>query len=61
MTVWDSGFYSIPGPEITIDDVTYQFESLRVYSSYTPKKDSLDLYDIQESYIEIPEIGRAHV
>lgn len=55
VTVWDSGFYSIPGPEITIDDVTYQFESLRLYSSYTPKIDSLDLYDIQESYIEIPE------
>ncbi|MDC3252783.1 hypothetical protein OAU25_00875 [Crocinitomicaceae bacterium] len=55
ITIWDSGTYNILGAQITIDDTAFEFESVRVFSSYTPKIDNLELYDIHERYLEIPE------
>lgn len=54
VTIWDSGTYILPGPNIVIDDSTYRFNNLSLYATYSAKVKGVDIYDIKENYAEIP-------
>lgn len=55
VTIWDSGTYILPGPNIVIDDSTYRFNNISLYADYTAPVKGVDIYDIRENYAEIPE------
>lgn len=53
--IWDSGSFSIPGPDIFINDSTFTFDDIRIYCDLSEKQSDVDLYDIRENYAELPE------
>lgn len=55
VTAWDSGQFQIPGPWITINDSSYQFEAVSVQCNLLPTQDDVDLYDIREQFSELPQ------
>ena len=55
VTVWDSGEFVIPGPDIIIADSTFQFPELKVKASLVAPKKDIDIYDIHENYTDIPD------
>lgn len=55
ITAWDSGMYLIPGPEVRINDSTFQFDEIVVAVHLVAPKDDIDLYDIRENFADIPE------
>lgn len=54
ITTWDSGRYSLPGPQIVINDSTFQFASVYVTAFLTDPIDGMDIYDIKENYAKLP-------
>ena len=54
ITAWDSGTFIIPGQKIHINDSTYTFDDLIVECSLVDVIDGVDLYDIKESFADIP-------
>lgn len=55
VTVWDSGEFVIPGPNIIIEDSTFQFPDLTINASLVDQKKDIDIYDIHENYADIPD------
>lgn len=55
VTAWDSGLYVLPGPAISINDSTYNFDNVAVGIHLSDKIDGVDLYDIRENFTEIPD------
>jgi len=55
VTIWDSGTYILPGPNIVIDDSTYRFKDLTLYATYSPQVKGVDIYDIHENFADIPD------
>jgi hypothetical protein len=54
ITVWDSGAFIIPGPEITIEKKRLQFPSVSIKGVYTPIVQGRDLEEIQQSFANLP-------
>lgn len=54
VTIWDSGTFILPAPRISIDDSTYKFQDIVIYANYTKTIKEIDIYDINESFAEIP-------
>jgi hypothetical protein len=54
ITVWDSGTFALPGPEIKIGKQQLQFPSVRFSGRLAPAIKGLDTYDIKESFAELP-------
>lgn len=54
VTVWDSGVFIIPGPTVYINGNSFQFNDLRISCDFAKKQQGVDLYDIRETYAEIP-------
>ena len=54
VTIWDSGTFILPAPHISIDDSSYKFQDIVIYADYTKQVNGLDIYDINESFTEIP-------
>tara|TARA_B110000908_G_scaffold127167_1_gene149235 strand:+ start:215 stop:1168 length:954 start_codon:yes stop_codon:yes gene_type:complete len=54
VTIWDSGTFILPAPHISIDDSSYKFQDIVIYANYTKQVKGLDIYDINESFAEIP-------
>lgn len=55
VTAWDSGLYILPGPNIFINDSSYQFSDLTVSCLLVDPIDGIDLYDIKENFADIPD------
>ena len=55
VTAWDSGLYVLPGPAISINDSTYNFDNIAIGIHLSDKIDGVDLYDIRENFTEIPD------
>ena len=55
ITTWDSGLFVIPGPAVTINDSTYYFEDVAIASYLVDPVDGIDLYDIRENFVDIPD------
>lgn len=55
VTAWDSGIFIIPGPRLIFKDSTYQFDDLVFHCVLVPKKEDVDLYDIRESFTDLPD------
>lgn len=55
VTVWDSGAFVLPGPDIIINDSTHTFQKLKIAATYSPHIKDVDLYDIKENFTEIPD------
>ncbi len=54
VTIWDSGTFILTAPHISIDDSSYKFQDIVIYADYTKQVNGLDIYDINESFTEIP-------
>lgn len=54
VTAWDSGMYLIPGPSIVINDSTFTLPDISLTCYLSDPIDGIDLYDIRESYADIP-------
>ena len=55
ITCWDSGTVVLPEAMIIIDDSTYYFESLRLNCGLVKAVKNQDIYDIKESFADVPE------
>lgn len=55
VTIWDSGTFILPAPRIYINDSSYKFQDIVIYANYTKQIKGVDIYDINESFAEIPE------
>ena len=55
VTVWDSGTFIINAPTVTINDSTYRFNPVKLYSNYSLDNKDIDLYDIHENFTDVPE------
>jgi hypothetical protein len=55
VTVWDSGTYVIESPTILLDDSTIYFPSVVLNASLVEGKQGQDIYDIKESFAQIPD------
>lgn len=55
ITCWDSGTVVLPEAMIVIDDSTYYFESLRLNCGLVKAVKNQDIYDIKESFADVPE------
>ena len=55
ITCWDSGTVVIPEQAITIGDSTYYFYSLRLNCGLVASAKDKDIYDIKESFADVPE------
>ena len=55
VTIWDSGTFVLPAPRINIDDSSYKFQDIVIYADYTKQIKGIDIYDINESFAEIPD------
>jgi len=55
ITCWDSGTVVIPETMIVIDDSTYYFESLRLNCGLVKSVKNQDIFDIKESFADVPE------
>ena len=51
---WDSGIFIIPGQHFTINGSTHTFPDLTIASYLTNPIEGIDIYDIKESYAELP-------
>lgn len=55
ITVWDSGAFLLPGPQIVIDDSTFEFKNITIKATYSKSVKGVDIYDIKENFAEIPD------
>ncbi|MCH2231217.1 MAG: hypothetical protein MK105_12815 [Crocinitomicaceae bacterium] len=55
VTAWDSGMFIIPGEKVLINDSSFTFPDIAIFSYLTDKKEGIDIYDIKENYAEIPD------
>lgn len=55
ITVWDSGTVVLPEQSIVINDSTFYFSSLEVNARFVAPIKDQDIYDIRESFADIPE------
>lgn len=55
ITAWDSGNYVLESPSITLDDSTLYFPKIELNVSLVKKKKGIDIYDIRESFTDIPD------
>lgn len=55
ITAWDEGNYVISGPTISVDDSTLYFPDAEIQVKLVSAKKGQDIYDIKESFAEIPE------
>lgn len=55
ITAWDSGTFVLSSTNIIIDDSTFVFPSIELVSALVKGKQGQDLYDIKESFSEIPD------
>lgn len=54
ITAWDSGTFVIESPSINLNDSTVYFPAIEINVSLVPAKKGQDIYDIKESFAEIP-------
>src|SRR5690606_37292032 len=55
ITIWDSGTVVLPEHSIVINDSTFYFESLDLSANFVAPIKDQDIYDIRESFADIPE------
>jgi hypothetical protein len=54
ITAWDTGLFLIPKTSISTQSKVYVFDSLYLEVSFPQSKEGQDIYDIKESFVEIP-------
>lgn len=54
VTAFDSGSVVIAGPSVIVNDSTFYFNDLNFDVTLVPAIDSIDIYDINESFADIP-------
>lgn len=54
ITAWDSGTFVLENSSILIDDSTFFFPNIELTASLVKAKQGQDIYDIKESFAEIP-------
>lgn len=55
VTAWEDGEYILPGPTININDSSYRFEDLAIEVTFVDEKKDVDLYEIRENFMEVPD------
>ena len=55
VTGWDEGIYLIEGQSILVDDSTFSLPSATIEVELVKEKKGQDIYDIEESFAELPD------
>jgi hypothetical protein len=55
VVAWDTGKYLIQGPSVSINGLSYSFKDLTLTVLFEQDKKGTELFDIRESFVDLPE------